>query len=142
MRRKFLLKLSKGEYKNLKFLKLDLDGKNGLDIFLKRMWIMKYLGLKTVNAKVYHTTNGYHLVLKLDNEIDNLKAIFMQLALGSDYRREVCNLLRIERGCKDWNILFKAKYKVNQLGQTIKVSQERYDPELSQKVLDLLRLGE
>ena len=126
----------------MKVLKLDLDGKNGLDIFLQRMWIMKYLGLKPIDVKVYHTTNGYHLYLTLDNEIDNIKAIFMQLALGSDYRREVCNLLRIERGCKDWNILFKAKYKVNQLGQRIKVSEERYDPQLSQKVLDLLLLGE
>jgi len=126
----------------LKVLKLDLDGKNGLDTFLKRMWIMKYLGLKTEYAKVYHTTNGYHLVLGLDNEIDDLKAILMQALLGSDYRREACNLLRIERGCKDWNTLFKAKYKINQLGQRIKVSQEKYDPELSEKVLDLLRLGE
>ena len=126
----------------MKLLKLDLDGKNGLDTFLNRMWIMKYLGLKVVNAKVYHTTNGYHLVLELDNEIDDLKAIFMQLALGSDYRREVCNLLKIERGCKDWNTLFKAKYKVNQLGQRIKVSEEKYDADLSQKILDLLRLGE
>ena len=54
----------------VQILKLDLDGKNGLDIFLQRMWIMKYLGLKTEYVKVYHTTNGYHLVLGLDNEIE------------------------------------------------------------------------
>jgi len=126
----------------VQILKLDLDGKNGLDIFLQRMWIMKYLGLKTEYVKVYHTTNGYHLVLGLDNEIEPIKAILIQCILGDDYRRSACLLLRYERGCKDWNVLFKTKYKVNQLGQRIKVSEEKYDPELSEKILSLLRLGE
>ncbi|RLG54494.1 MAG: hypothetical protein DRO00_01170 [Thermoproteota archaeon] len=126
----------------MKTLKLDLDGKNGLDVFLERAWIMKYMGLKVVAVRCSHTTNGYHLELDLDNEIDDIKAVFMQLALGSDYRREVCNLLRIERGCKDWNILFKRKFKINKLGQRVKVSEEKYDPELSQKILDILQLGE
>jgi len=126
----------------VKFLKLDLDGKNGLDTFLDRMWIMKYLGLKVIDAKVYHTTNGYHLVLELDNEIDNIKAILIQCILGDDYRRAACLLMRVERGCKDWNVLFKTKYKINKLGQRVKVSEEKYDPDLSQKILDLLILGE
>ena len=126
----------------MKFLKLDLDGKNGLDTFLDRMWIMKYLGLKVIDAKVYHTTNGYHLVLELDNEIDNIKAILIQCILGDDYRRAACLLMRVERGCKDWNVLFKTKYKINKLGQRVKVSEEKYDPDLSQKILDLLILGE
>jgi len=126
----------------MKFLKLDLDGKNGLDTFLNRMWIMKYLGLKVTDVKVYHTTNGYHLVLELDNEIDNVKAILIQAILGDDYRRAACLLLRVERGCKDWNVLFRQKYKINRLGQRVKVSEEKYDPDLSQKILDLLILGE
>ena len=126
----------------MKTLKLDLDGKNGLDVFLDRRWIMKYMGLKVVDVRCSHTTNGWHLELDVDAEIDDIKAIFMQLALGSDYRREVCNLLRIERGCHDWNTLFKRKFKVNDLGQRVQVSEEKPDPELSQKIKDLLQLGE
>ena len=126
----------------MKTLKLDLDGKNGLDVFLERMWIMKYMGLKVVDVRCSQTTNGWHLELDLDNEIDDLKAIIMQLALGSDYRREVCNLLKVERGCRNWNTLFRRKYRINKLGERVQVSEEKPDPELSRKILDLLVLGE
>jgi len=126
----------------MRTLKLDLDGKNGLDNFLDRRWIMKYMGLKVVAARCSHTVNGWHLELDLDNEIDDVKAIFMQLALGSDYRREVCNLLRIERGCENWNNLFKRKFKINELGMRVQVSEEKPDPGLSQKIMDLMELGE
>ena len=125
----------------MKCIKLDLDGKDGLDVFLERAWIMKGFGLKTTNVMVYQTTHGYHVILELDNEIDNVKAVFMQLALGSDYRREVFNFLRIERGCLDWNVLFKEKYRVNKLGQKITVSEEKYDPKLTKKVRWILQRG-
>lgn len=146
----------------MKTLALDLDGKNGLDTFLRRRWIMKYLGLKVgatnlelyeefpkryhnvpeVPVRVWHTTNGWHLEIDLDNEIDNIIAVLMQSLLGSDYRREMCLLLRIERGCKNWNNLYQQKHKVNELGQRVRVSFEKFDVELSQKVLDLLELGQ
>ena len=146
----------------MKTFGLDLDGKNGLDTFLSRRWIMKYLGLKVgepnlalwqefpkryenvpqVPVRLWHTVNGWHLEIDLDNEISNVKAILIQAILGDDYRRTVALLQRIERGCKKWNILYRTKYKVNELGQRVPVSFERFDPELSQKILDLLELGE
>jgi hypothetical protein len=123
---------------------------------------MKYLGLKVgepnltlwkefpkryenvpeVPVRVWHTVNGWHLEIDLDNEISNLKAILMQCVLGDDYRRTVALLERIERGCKKWNNLYRLKHKVNELGQRVLVSFERFDADLSQKVLDLLELGE
>jgi len=146
----------------LKTLALDLDGKNGLDLFLQRRWIIKYLGLKTgkpnlelysrypkryqgipqVPVRVWHTTNGWHLEFDLDNEVDDIKAVLMQALLGSDYRRELSLLLRIERGCEDWNNLFQTKFKVNELGERIEVSSEKFDSDLAQKILDLITLGE
>jgi len=146
----------------LKTLGLDLDGKGGLDTFLQRRWVMKYMGLRLgeTNLKLYkrfpkryegipetpvrtwHTVNGWHLEIDLDDEIENIKAVLMQAILGDDYRRAMCLLLRIERGCRNWNTLFKQKFKVNELGQRIEVSSERFDPELSQKIRDLLELGE
>ncbi len=126
----------------MKTLKLDLDGKNGLSLFLDRIWILKYLGIKVVKVKIHHTTNGFHARLVCDNHIEPVKAILIQALLGSDYRRELCNLLKIERGCKNWNILFKRKWKIDKLGQEVLVSQEKYDRELSQKVLRAIQLGQ
>ena len=146
----------------MKTLALDLDGKNGLDTFIKRRWIIKYLGLKLGetnfelfkmnpqryadvgdnSVRVWHTVNGWHLELDLDNEIDNIKAVLIQALLGDDYRRAMALFQRIERGCKNWNKLYRKKYRINEIGQRVMVSFERFDPEISKKVKDLLELGE
>ncbi|MGQ4915648.1 MAG: hypothetical protein ACP6IU_13040 [Candidatus Asgardarchaeia archaeon] len=126
----------------IKVLKLDLDGKNGLDVFLQRMWIIKYLGLRVEDVKVYDTINGYHLYLYCNNAIDDLRAVLFQALLGDDYRRALCNYLKIVHGSTNWNVLFKAKYKINQLGERIKVSEEKFNPELTNKIKDLIFLGE
>ena len=126
----------------MKTLKLDLDGKYGLSNFLGRIWILKYLGLRVVRVKVHHTTNGFHARLICDNQMDPVKAAFIQALLGSDYRREMCNLLKIERGAKNWNLLFKKKWKTDKLGYEVMVSKESYDRELSEKVLRAIQLGE
>ena len=156
----------------MKTLAFDLDGKGGLDAFLSRRWIMKYLGLKLgecnrevyfdskewvgddphrkkryedvpfVPVRVWHTVNGWHLEIDMDAEVDNVKAILMQCMLGDDYRRSLAQLLRIERGCVDWNNLYQQKWKLNERGQQIEVSHEKFDPDLSKKVQDLIQLGE
>lgn len=146
----------------MKTLALDLDGKNGLDTFISRRWVMKYIGLKIgqpnvelfkarperyadcshTPVRVWHTVNGWHAELDLDNEIDNVKAVLVQAILGDDYRRAMALLQRIERGCKNWNQLYRMKYKVNELGQRVQVSFEKFDADISQKLLDLLELGE
>jgi len=126
----------------LKTLKLVLDGKYGLSTLLDRIWILKYLGIKVVNVKIHHTVNGFHARLVCDNEIDDIKTIFIQALLGSDYRRELCNLLKIERGSKNWNTLFKQKWKTDKLGNEVLVSKETYDRELGNKVKRAIQLGE
>jgi len=126
----------------MKTLKLDLDGKYGLSIFLDRVWILKYLGLKVVKVKIHDTVNGFHARLTCDNQIDDVKAAFIQALLGSDYRREFCNLLRIERGSHNWNTLFRQKWKTDKLGNEVQVSKESYNSELSLKVLRAIQLGE
>lgn len=126
----------------MKTLRLDLDGKYGLSDFLKRLWIIKYLGLRVNKVQVHDTVNGFHLRLVCDNAIDPIKAILFQALLGSDYRREMCNLLKIERGSKNWNILFKEKWATDKLGNEYQVSRETYNKELSHKVLRAIQLGE
>jgi hypothetical protein len=126
----------------MKTLALDLDGKYGLSTFMDRIWTLKYFGLKVVQVRVYHTVNGFHAKLKCDNEIDNVRAVLIQVILGDDYRRGLCNLLKIERGCKDWNHLFKQKWKMDKLGQEVSVSKEQYDKDLSGRALRAIQLGE
>jgi len=126
----------------MKTLRLDLDGKYGLSTFLERTWILKYLGVKVVGVKIHHTMNGFHARLICDNRIDDVKAAFIQALLGSDYRRELSNLLKIERGSKNWNVLFKQKWKTDRLGNEVLVSKEIYDRELSEKVKRAIQLGE
>jgi len=126
----------------MKTLRLDLDGKYGLSNFMDRIWILKYLGIKPLNVRIYHTMNGFHAKLTCDNQIDDVKAILVQVLLGDDYRRGVCNLLKTERGCKNWNFLFKQKWKTDKLGNEVQVSKEGYDKELSGKVLRAIQLGE
>jgi hypothetical protein len=126
----------------MKTLKLDLDGKYGLSEFLKRIWILKYLGLRVVKVLVHDTVNGFHVRLVCDNQIDDIKTVLIQALLGSDYRRELCNLLKIERGSKHWNTLFKEKWATDKLGNEYKVSKETYNKELSVKVLRAIQLGE
>jgi hypothetical protein len=86
--------------------------------------------------------NGFHARLVCDNEIDDIKTAFIQALLGSDYRRELCNLLKIERGSKNWNTLFKQKWKTDKLGNEVLISKETYDRELSNKVKRAIQLGE
>jgi len=121
---------------------LDLDGKEAFSEFLNRLWLLRGFGLAPVKVEVHHTKNGFHVRMHCDNEIDDKTAVFMQLALGSDYRREVFNWLRIERGCKDWNILFSTKTIVNKVGQIVEVSKEEYDPDLSEKVMRIIQPGD
>jgi len=126
----------------MKTLKLDLDGKYSLSTFLDRIWILKYLGLRITKVRIYDTTNGFHAQLTCDNQINDVKAAFIQALLGSDYRREFCNLLKIERGSKNWNVLFKRKWKTDKLGNEVVVSKESFNKELSDKVLRAIQLGE
>jgi len=109
----------------MKTLKLDLDGKNGINVFLNRIWLVKWLGLAVVKVKVYGTVNGYHVRLYCDNDIQPFQAVLIQSILGDDYKRTACNMLKLERGSKkQWNPLFKKKWDTNKLGQTIEVSRE------------------
>lgn len=123
----------------MKYLGLKV-GRPNLDVYGK--YPDRYKGIPPISVRVWHTVNGWHLEIDLDNEIDNIKAVLMQALLGSDFRREMCLLSRIERGCEEWNNLYQQKHKVNELGQQITVSFERFDADLSGKILALLELGQ
>ena len=125
-------------------LTLDLDGKESFADFLDRIWILKGFGLRIKSCAVYGTKNGFHVYLDTSIEIEPLKALFMQLALGSDYRKEVFSFLRLERGYtdpKDWSVLFSIKYRFTKMGEVIESSKEEYNTILSQKLQIALEGG-
>ena len=120
---------------------LDLDGKDSIDTFLERGWILKGFGIRVMQVLCYDTTNGYHLFLNCDNELTDYEIVFIQLLLGSDWRKEAFSLLRIKQGCKDWNVLFTKKIQINKLQQETIKSQEKYNPKLSKTLMRILEGG-
>jgi len=95
-------------------LKLDLD--NPVDVVSvgKRFVVVKkFFQIKPEFAIVEKTTrHGRHVTITFDSEkvLRDEDICFLQLLLGSDWRREMFNWLRVRSGCKKWNVLFKKKY--------------------------------
>ena len=102
-------------------LKLDFDFKiYNLSEFAKQFvdklrFLERFYGIYFKSIEVYETNKGYHFYLKVTTErkLNNKDIVVLQLALGSDYKRELFNWLRVRRGqkFKHWNVLFKCKYE-------------------------------
>ena len=93
------------------------------DYSWKMYFISTSLNLVFENTKVLETKKGFHFYHKVSSgrPLTPLEIIIIQLALGSDYKREIFNLRRarawldgeeLEEG---WNVLFKYKYKSGKL---------------------------
>jgi len=98
------------------------------DFAWKMYFVSDSLGLRFTDINVYETNKGLHFYLKAESErpLTPLEIIIIQLALGSDYKREIFNLRRArawldgEELDDGWNTLFRHKYKNGKL-----VSYER-----------------
>jgi len=93
------------------------------DYAWKMYFVSTSLNLKFDSTEVLETKKGFHFYHNVISErpLTPLEIIIIQLALGSDYKREVFNLRRarawldgeeLEDG---WNTLFKYKYKKGKL---------------------------
>ena len=102
-------------------LKLDFDFKPrsarkfGKEIADKLKFLTSFFGIRVIDVKVYETNKGLHLYISIYSsvELDDRDIVVLQLALGSDYKREIFNWLRVrsEQNFKHWNVLFRVKYK-------------------------------
>ena len=102
-------------------LKLDFDFKPrsarkfGKEIADKLNFLKTFFGIRVIDVKVYETSKGLHLYISLYSnvELTDEDIVVLQLALGSDYKREIFNWLRVRSRdkFKHWNVLFKVKYK-------------------------------
>jgi hypothetical protein len=114
-------------------IKLDIDQKR---IPWKRMGAVKNIcGLRFDFAKssIHRTHKGFHIRLALLGNHSDAEVCFLQCALGSDFHREALNWMRVKRGEKSWNVLFKMKFRTKTLwGKPIKLSEE---VELDRRIL-------
>jgi len=106
---------------------LDIDRKRiSAREFAERMhFITMFVSIEFKKLSVYETHKGLHIYLWCkDKKPSPQETVVIQLALGSDYRREIFNWLRVKDDTEDarWNILFQGKYN----GNGKRVSQEEH----------------
>ena len=122
-------------------IKLDLDNfsRDGILRLIRSRWRFLFQfswplfgRLRVQRIDIRKTTHGYHVRIRVKNKIPKRDLNFLQLALGSDYRRECMNLRRIIscKQMKSWNVLYA--FKFNSRGDI--TSHERPDDQLSKKI--------
>lgn len=119
----------------MEILKMDLDIRDFekvADIVSKRCGaVLNILKIKPDGVTVRSTARGYHIYLEVEGEYTSFDLCFLQMALGSDYKREVFNYMRFKDSLsKEWNVMFSKKMDAN---GTI-LSQEKDEPELSSRL--------
>lgn len=126
--------MTKYEYE----LKIDIDKKmryTELTTMLchKTDAIRKHFNMESINAfEIYRTHKGYHIYILLisNKRITDHNIITQQLIYGSDPLREIHNMERIDNGIREWNVLFRRKYRLVCIGEKFKLgkrlSEERH----------------
>ena len=97
---------------------LDIDRKRiSAREFAERMrFVSIFTAIEFKRLTIYETHKGLHVYLWCkDKKPSPQEKVVIQLALGSDYRREIFNWLRVTgtQTPKRWNILFQGKYDGN-----------------------------
>lgn len=106
-------------------LKLDIDRRKIIN--WSRMKIARNItGLKVDfdRSTIHRTGKGWHIRLVVDGKFTDSEICFLQMAFGSDYKREILNMCRVSNGEKNWNVLFERKYKRDRNGDVKMVSEE------------------
>lgn len=119
------------------------------DFAFKMYFVTDVLGVRFTGIKVYETSKGIHIYLDAESErpLTPLEVIIIQLALGSDYKRELYNLRRArawldgEELENNWNTLFKYKYKDGKLvsKETVTEFSKFFEEYVMRKYNSLLR---
>jgi len=74
-------------------------------------------------VEVYETVKGIHIYIYASSErkISDGEIVVIQLALGSDYKRELFNWTRVISNPKPkrWNVLFKSRERITEMSRTL-----------------------
>jgi len=117
---------------DMEMLKLDLDIRDFekvRSIVSRRCKaVFKILRIVPVGVRVCSTRRGYHIYLEIFGDYNSFDVCFLQMALGSDFKRETFNFYRFKNNLdKKWNVLFSEKR--DEKGNVL--SREVYEPALS-----------
>jgi len=111
-----------------KILKLDFDTKSQkkLQQMVKRVVkVIQLTNLQIVDAPISPSNSGkYHMRIYLKQPIPDIVAVCLQALMGSDYKRETFNLLRVLNNIPNWNVLFIRKYRFKPSKKLFKPSKE------------------
>jgi hypothetical protein len=102
--------------REMRTLKIDIDSKTISQRQVNRMdWIIAFFRLDILDIKLTESRKGWHIEFIIQNPINDYEIVLLQLLLGSDWKRECFNLLRVHSGKfknQSWNILFKKKWRI------------------------------
>lgn len=112
----------------MKELKLDydeIDEKTLFKILEKRKFVFFHFRLRPIGGIVAKTKRGWHVYIRLKDDLDDLDVAFIQAVLGDDFKRACFNWSRVRDGMKVWNVLF--------------TENETIDEKLTKKLTKMLR---
>jgi len=101
---------------------MDIDRKpKNLNRFAEQLadrmaFVSVFMPFRFYQIEIYETSKGYHLYLWSEGETPSaVQQVLIQMALGSDYRREIFNYKRVwsKKIPPRWNLLFCSKYDDN-----------------------------
>jgi len=111
-------------------IKLDIDAKRfkidnvRMEAVIRKL---KEMGLKFTKGEVYFQKKSktWHVYIWVES-VAEIYLPFIQLLMGSDYKRELLNFERIYNGEKDWNVLFQEQevlspYRTRKLQKKLKI---------------------
>jgi len=91
----------------------------------KLIFVSDMLKIFIDEVEVYETKRGIHIHVYASSKrkVSDEEIVVIQLALGSDYKREIFNWTRVISNPrpKRWNVLFKDKEKITRLSKILTV---------------------
>lgn len=94
-------------------IKLDFDKKEFSWHRINKVILL--LRLDITDVSVEKSKHGWHITLNIKNKMNDHEIVCVQSLMGSDYKRECFNLLRVHSGKfpnQSWNVLFKKKFNL------------------------------
>jgi len=91
----------------------------------KLIFVSDMLKIFIDEVEVYETKRGIHIYVYASSKrkVSDEEIVVIQLALGSDYKREIFNWTRVISNPrpKRWNVLFRDKEKITRLSKILTV---------------------
>lgn len=94
-------------------LYLDFDGAIPNDIVSRITWCARLWQWRVEAIRIDRTRNGFHVVVGVRQKIEPALIVAAQAVLGSDYKREAYNLMRVQSlprvspfWRERWNVLY------------------------------------